>query len=85
MLIWEITMSLLDSFDNNKKRCRECKEYFDITIALSKLSTKIGLCDKCFKTKFKKPFDKFKEYTNKKVNLIDNKYSYSNYKWFKDE
>jgi hypothetical protein len=79
-------MSLLDSFDNNKKRCRECGEYFDITT--SKINTMIGLCGKCFKkvfSDFKKPFDKFKEYTNKKVNLIDNKYSYSNYKWFKDE
>ena len=81
-------MSLLDSFDNNKKRCRECKEYFDITTAASKLSAMIGLCEKCFKRRFsdfKKPFDKFKEYTNKKINLIDNKYSYSNYKWFKGE
>ena len=81
-------MSLLDSFDNNKKLCRECKEYFDITIVSSKLSTMIGLCDKCFKSRFsefKKPYDKFKEYPNKKVNLIDNKYTYSNYKWFKDE
>ena len=81
-------MSLLDSFDNNKKLCRECKEYFDITIVSSKLSTMIGLCDKCFKSRFsefKKPYDKFKVYPNKKVNLIDNKYTYSNYKWFKDE
>jgi hypothetical protein len=77
-------MSLLDSFDNNKKLCRECKEYFDTTTASSKISTMIGLCGKCFKTKFKKPFDKFKEYTNKKASLL-NKYSYSNYKWFKDE
>jgi len=79
-------MSLLDSFDNNKKRCRDCGEYFDITTAESKISTMIGLCDKCFKTKFKKKYDKFKEYPNKKANLINNKYSYSNYKWFfKDE
>jgi len=42
-------MSLLDSFDNNKKLCRECKEYFDITTASGKLDAMIGLCEKCFK------------------------------------
>ena len=46
----------------------------------------IGLCGKCFKkvfAEFKKPIDKKYE-LNKKANLL-NKYSYSNYKWFKDE
>jgi hypothetical protein len=79
-------MSLLDSFDNNKKRCRECGEYFDITTEESKINTMIGLCGRCFKkvfSEFKKPFDKKYE-LNKKANLL-NKYSYSNYKWFKDE
>ena len=79
-------MSLLDSFDNNKKLCRECKEYFDTTTASGKLGAMIGLCEKCFKSRFsdfKKPFDKKYE-LNKKANLL-NKYSYSNYKWFKDE
>jgi len=77
-------MSLLDSFDNNKKRCRECGEYFDITT--SKINAMIGLCGRCFNkvfSEFKKPIDKKYE-LNKKANLL-NKYSYYNYKWFKNE
>jgi hypothetical protein len=82
-------MSLLDSFDNNKKRCKECGEYFEIDARRSSMPLPSNsLCAKCFKklvVKFRKQYDKFKEYPNKKVNLINNKYCYSNHKWSKDE
>jgi hypothetical protein len=78
----------LDSFDNNKKRCSKCKKFFDITkkhpLNLS------GLCEKCFDKFVKNTFKSFKNqllkknYPNKVVNSIKNKY-YSNDKWFKNE
>jgi len=76
-------MNPLDSFDINKKRCKECKEFHDIA-ALDNIS---GLCSKCYLKKILEKLGKpNKKYPNKTAKLIQNKYCYSsNKKWFKEE
>lgn len=51
----EKTIESLDSFDNNKKKCKYCKQYFEISTTLTQLikSGEMNLaqiakiCDNC--------------------------------------